>query len=112
MAEGVCFVDVETTGLHPDFHEIWEVGLITPEGYEKEWQLPVDLGRADSKALAIGRYHERKGRTRGFKVNDLRQFAAEFARETRGAHLAGACVAFDAERLAKLLLVQVSLLIA
>jgi len=25
----VCFVDTETTGLDPDRHEIWEVGLIT-----------------------------------------------------------------------------------
>jgi oligoribonuclease (3'-5' exoribonuclease) len=28
----VCFVDCETTGLDPDRHEIWEVGLITPDG--------------------------------------------------------------------------------
>ncbi len=109
---GVCFVDTETTGLDPDRHEIWEVGLILPDGKEHEWQLPVDLARADPIALNIGRFHERRRKSWNsvavgrpaveFQANPAR-FAFDFARLTRGLHLAGAVVSFDAERLWRLL---------
>lgn len=97
MSTPVCFVDTETTGLDPDLHEIWEVGLILPDGSEHEWQLPVDLGRADPAALQIGRFHERRS------ADVQYDFAPEFAQLTRGLHLAGAVVSFDEERLRKLL---------
>jgi hypothetical protein len=116
---GVCFIDTETTGLDPDRHEIWEVGLILPDGTEHEWQLPVDLGRADPIALNIGRFHDRRpaqgtqhyrpwgpekyeGR---FVIHPdvMSEWCAEFVRLTRGLHLAGAVVSFDAERLWMLL---------
>ena len=96
----VCFVDIETTGLDPERHEIWEVGLIL-DGSEFSWQLPVDLGKADAIALNIGQFHER--RMYGDSVTLCKDFAAEFAAMTRGYHLAGAVVSFDAERLARLL---------
>jgi DNA polymerase III epsilon subunit-like protein len=106
----VCFVDTETTGLDPDRHEIWEVGLILPDGAEHRWFLPVDLGRADARALAIGRFHDRYPKpSYGPRphivdgVTDLDDFAYEFAELTRGRHLVGAVVSFDAERLSKLL---------
>ncbi len=103
---GVCFVDCETTGLDPDRHEIWEVGLILPEGDEHSWQLPVDLSRADPMALNIGRFHDRYKTTWADSYTDadyLAEFAREFVALTRGLHLAGAVVSFDAERLWKLL---------
>lgn len=95
----VVFIDCETTGLDPDRHEIWEVALIVGDA-EFEWFLPVDLGRADARALQIGRFHER------YVIEDnwsLPFFAAQFAQLTRGKHLAGAVVSFDEERLRKLL---------
>ncbi len=110
MHGAVAFVDCETTGLDPDHHEIWEVGLITPvvgatgaeDGWNEQiWQLPVDLSKADPMALNIGRFHDR--RLLGIDLVPLAVFAAEFARDTRGLHLAGACVSFDAERLWQLL---------
>lgn len=100
---GVVFVDTETTGLDPDRHEIWEVGLIDSDGNEAVWLLPVDLGRADARALAIGRFYERYPETAVTGLVDRRAFAAEFAELTRGHHLAGAVVSFDEERLRKLL---------
>ncbi len=60
----VCFVDIETTGLDPDQHEIWEVALITPNGStsgrEHVWQFPIDEMKADPFALEVGGYWERK----------------------------------------------------
>ncbi len=109
---GVCFVDTETTGLDPDRHEIWEVGIILPDGGEWDWQLPVDLGRADPMALNIGRFHQRRWQSAcrtdeqgSAKDNrtELVDFASEFVNMTNGRHLAGAVVSFDAERLWKLL---------
>ena len=99
----IVFVDTETTGLDPDWHEIWEVGAIwQPEGsedwIERAWQLPVDLGRADTYALKLSGFHERRGIT-----NTLDGFARDFAEITRGKHLCGAVVSFDEERLRKLL---------
>jgi hypothetical protein len=102
----VCFVDVETTGLDPDRHQIWEVALITPvvgatgadDGWNEQiWQLPVDLSRADPIALNIGRFHDR--RLPPGSLVALADFAWEFVHATRGLHLVGACVSFDAERL-------------
>lgn len=108
----VCFVDTETTGLDPDRHEIWEVAIVLPDGSEWDWQLPVDLSRADSIALNIGRFHQRRWQSacrtdeQGFaKGNrtELADFATDFAHMTRGLHLAGAVVSFDADRLSRLL---------
>jgi len=95
----VAFVDTETTGLDPDRHEIWEVGLIVDD-VEWEWWLPVDLGRADTAALKIGRYHERIGPK---LLTHHPLFAERFAELTRGRHLVGAVPSFDEERLRKLL---------
>lgn len=105
----LAFVDTETTGLDPDRHEIWEVGLllesINDDGVREhqayQWQLPVDLGRADPVALRIGRFHER--RRADDQLYPLTVFARDFAGMTRGCHLVGAVPSFDEERLRKLL---------
>lgn len=98
----LAFVDTETTGLDPERHEIWEVGLIVHD-QEHHWWLPVDLGRADGRALAIGQFHDRYPDTNVTGFAPLHAFAAEFAELTRGRHLVGAVVSFDEERLRKLL---------
>lgn len=111
MSAPLAFVDCETTGLDPDRHEIWEVALILhTDDFEEEhvWHLPVDLGRADPMALNIGRFHERwmnddAKSSRIHKVKTLASFASEFADLTIGAHLVGAVISFDEERLRRLL---------
>lgn len=114
----VAWVDTETTGLHRYLHQIWEVGLIMPDGAEHRWFLPVDLSRADPQSLAIGGYHDRHphgyhGRvtppadrtiTRDHQLTPPDKFTNYFARLTQGLHLAGACVHFDDERLARLIM--------
>jgi DNA polymerase III epsilon subunit-like protein len=103
----IAFVDIETTGLDPDHHEIWEAAVVLYDTTtravteEKVWQLPVDLGRADPVALSIGRFHERRRPSNALVQH--RSFARHFAELTRGAHLAGAVVSFDEERLRRTL---------
>jgi hypothetical protein len=123
----LAFVDCETTGLDPDRHEVWEVGLILREvppadriptatniaaaDVESHWLLPVHrLGQADPKALEIGRFHDRHpqghgshGKADRLVPTPLDTFADEFAWLTKGAHLVGAVVSFDEERLRRLL---------
>lgn len=122
----LAFVDTETTGLDPDRNEVWEVALILrdPEqGEDQEylWQLPVDLSRADSIALTIGQFYERRWNEAGglhfgmkgrvwdgepeekFVVKEPYQWAMNFARLTSGAHLVGAVPDFDSRFLTKTL---------
>ncbi len=63
----LCFVDLETTGLDPDEHQIWEIAVIkrVPDGpdWEHHWQIrptQIHLAQsADPKALEIGRFYQR-----------------------------------------------------
>ena len=108
MSRPKVFVDIETTGLDVDRHEIWEVGVILERnvGWERRWFLPVDLGKADPEALRIGGFYDRhpwasNGHTH--TVSSLTSFAKEFEELTRGATLVGANVRFDEAFLSKLL---------
>jgi hypothetical protein len=56
----LVFVDTETTGLDPDRHEVYEIGLIDGNGAELHlWISDAPLQTADPIALRIGRYYER-----------------------------------------------------
>lgn len=116
----LAFIDTETTSLRPD-RRAWEIGLITripatvyPDGQPSEdtrdveyrWLIDaadLDLGNADLNSLKVGRFHDRHpqagapGRTEPMPEADV---LAEVERLTRGAHLVGAVVSFDAEVLA------------
>jgi DNA polymerase III epsilon subunit-like protein len=96
----IVFCDTETTGLDSERHEIWEVGLIDRSGYEHEWTLTVDLGRADAMALKISGFHDRYWRKDKTRIAD---FAETFRELTNDCHLAGAVISFDEERLRQLL---------
>lgn len=109
----VAFVDTETTGLDPGRHEIWELAIIT-EKSEVEYQLPVDLARADPMGLRIGRFYERRSALRPWvdhvaKVSRSRwkgdekwtqtpvaDIAGSVAQMLDGAHIVGAVPSFDA----------------
>lgn len=113
----LIFIDIETTGLDLDRHEIWEVGCIVREvtpgdtdpsydDQEYHWFLPVDRPKADLIALNIGKFFERfPSFTNRLPedISDPLNFANEFMRLSVGAHLVGACTDFDAYRIAKLL---------
>lgn len=101
----VCFIDTETLGLDPDHNPVWEVGLILPDGTEREWQIevtPREIALAHPKALEISRFHERHGVTRSL---DSAENVAKDLNDCiqPGTHLAGAVVSFDEERLRRLM---------
>lgn len=113
-AGAIAFVDVETTSVRPD-RRAWEVGVIVrrPGRALTEFHAFVaasdlDLGGADHKSLAVGRFHERHPEARRHPDLPWPAFTtlpseAEVMRSvewlTRGAHLCGWNVAFDAATL-------------
>ncbi|GAA4929064.1 hypothetical protein GCM10023224_05610 [Streptomonospora halophila] len=59
----LAFLDTETTGLDPDLHDVWEIGLILQRPFmddvEAAWMIRPDLTHADPKALEISRFYHR-----------------------------------------------------
>lgn len=99
----VVFLDTETTGLQAGYHQIWEVGVVFPEGDAYEWQLPVDLERLDPTAARINGFHERYDTSNLTPPIDLAESLTKLLRR-RGPkpHLVGAVISFDEERLRRL----------
>lgn len=129
----LAFVDVETTGLDPARHDIWELAIITDEGKEWEFHLPVDLARADPTGLRVGRFYERRnalgppwchavatasrwrvdhaekkaaGKDEKWLTDQPRSMAETVARLLDGAHMVGAVPSFDAAFLTRWLNAQ------
>jgi DNA polymerase III epsilon subunit-like protein len=121
MSARIVAIDTETTSLRPD-RRAWEIGLIArvpvtvkhpdgPDTYETEdrehhWFIDaddLDLGNADVMSLKIGRFYERHPQMRLDRECDYTDFDAEgealrqVEAITRGAHLVGAVVSFDAD---------------
>lgn len=62
----IAFLDLETTGLRPEQHDIWEIGLILRDepndiehDQEYHWQIYPQIHKADPMALRVGRFYER-----------------------------------------------------
>lgn len=58
----VAFIDLETTGLKPGLHQVWEIGLILRDDVgdmEYLWQVGVDLTVADPEALRVNGFYQR-----------------------------------------------------
>lgn len=109
MGELIAFVDTETTGLHADRHPMWEVAVIIydpatrTEQAAMTWQLALSgpqLADADPVALELNGFHARYGQTCGLTspVTAIEEIVAYIGT----AHLAGAVVSFDEERLRRL----------
>jgi hypothetical protein len=111
MTAPIVFLDTETTSLRHD-RRAWDIGLIArhpgqPDN-EQAWLVDadhLDLGNADLFSLKVGRFHDRHPQ---FRLEDpapadaLDEIDVLLAVEalTRGAHLVGAVISFDAEVLA------------
>ena len=106
----LCFIDTETTSLRPD-RRAWEIGIIAREpgcaDVEHRWFIDdadLDLGNADLMSLQdrrvlraapavparTGRPTARRPRREGDALRNVEAI-------TRGAHLVGAVVSFDAD---------------
>jgi hypothetical protein len=109
----ICFIDTETTSLRHD-RRAWEIGIIAraSDGTETEhhWFIDIndlDLGNADVMSLKIGRFYDRHPQARldkdfaGPEVDDELDVLYEVETVTRGAHLVGAVVSFDADVLSQ-----------
>jgi len=105
----LCFIDTETTSLRPD-RRAWEIGLIAREpgrdDVEHHWfidERELDLGNADVMSLKIGRFYERHPHYRLDRKSTGTDTESEYdalrlvEAITRGAHLVGAVVSFDAD---------------
>ena len=121
----LAFTDVESTGLDPTRHEVWEVAVILRDHqqgvHDEEHRLlirPRDLAAADPGALRVGRFYARAAETDA--ATDWRTVdrpivgvhdgwvhpavaAERIATLTAGAHLVGANPAFDAAFLTSML---------
>ena len=108
----LCFLDTETTSLRPD-RRAWDIAIIAREpgrpDVEHYWLIDereLDLGNADPMALKIGRFSERHPNYRLDRESTGTDTESEYdalrlvEAITRGAHLVGAVVSFDAEVLA------------
>jgi len=112
MSASVCFIDTETTSLRHD-RRAWEIGIIArTNGIDTEhhWFIDIndlDLGNADVMSLKIGRFYDRHPQARldkdfaGPEVDDELDVLYEVETVTRGAHLVGAVVSFDADVLSQ-----------
>jgi len=110
----ICFVDIESDGVHPT-RRPWEIAVIRrDDGGETEWSafVEIDLSTADLFGLRIGRFYDRhplgqalSGSEPWFDAHGMRQLEAAriVARMTHGAHLFGAVPSFDTETLDPLL---------
>lgn len=99
----VVFVDLETTGLLANVHEIWECGAVSVDFSEDgrynpfdiryfEQQVGCTLLNADAEALKVGDYDGRFDEHRAWAAAD---FIHDFMEFVDGGVLAACNVAFD-----------------
>lgn len=95
MSEQPVWVDCETTALSPEAGCIWEIAILA-DGNEHVWRPAHDLDFAESGALRVGRYYERRRAAKHWGEHDPAMVAQVVAEVTAGRVLGGACPWFDA----------------
>lgn len=69
MGSRIVFLDVESTGLDPLRHKLWNVGMVIrySDGTEDdhEWMWWPDLSTADPMALRVNHFYDRAGQMLG-----------------------------------------------
>lgn len=94
----LAFIDVETTGLTPGFHEIIEICIVTPKySYHKKIK-PIQIGRIDEKAISINGYKP----SEWIHAIDAKIAASEIADLLKGHIIVGHNPRFDIEFITEL----------
>ena len=104
MSEIKCFVDIETTGLNPEIHEIIEICIIRcVEGFPPlvwvEKLSPQRLDLADPRALDINRFTIKEW----YDAKEQEEAARMISELTKDAILIGHNIRFDESFIAELL---------
>jgi DNA polymerase III epsilon subunit family exonuclease len=103
----LAFIDVETTGLNPDVHEIIELGVVLARQIPQEGKgpalevveefeykiIPERLFNADPESLKINGYTSEKWTD----AKPLKEVMEDFAKRTQGASFVAHNVSFDLE---------------
>lgn len=86
------FLDIETSGLNPQYHEVIEVGYVMEDGHEVEFSLPFSEQRASAEALQVNGWG-----TRPFApLLDPREARGLLQDDLDGVYLVGQQTYFDA----------------
>lgn len=88
------FLDIETSGLDPQLHDIIEVAMIVQDGPEINFALPFRLSNADPKALEVNKYSRRSLELRNMKITEHKAWA-KFEVYLEDAVVVGNNVGFD-----------------
>ena len=104
MNKPLIFIDIETSGLDPDFHEIPEVAVIRIEtsGQETIYHAkvhPLNIERSNSKALEINGYNSKDWR----EASTPAETAAQLESILAGGMLIGHNIKFDVAFISELL---------
>lgn len=86
----LVYIDIETTGLDPHLHQVWEIAYAIDTGPVRTYQVRHSLDHADPEALTINRYMDR------FTGGHDRAVEAEIQCDLQGATIVGFNPAFDA----------------
>lgn len=100
--DNLIYVDVETDGVRPDA-QVWEIALIEgANDREHVYHLEIDLSKAETQALRLNRYYERRYKE-DWSFIDPKLAALQVATLTAGKVLVGAIPWFDSEKLERFL---------
>lgn len=94
----LVYVDIETTGLDPELHDVFEVAWAVNDGPVESMILPHTLAGADAEALVLNGYLNREIEVvEPVEVADIVEFMAELQNVT----IVGSNPAFDTSFLRK-----------
>lgn len=93
----LIFLDLETSGLNPFYHEIMEIGMVIRTDHDIEYSatFPFSFKNADPEALNVNQYHRRVRQGEWSSPTPRGDLADHILKVTDGAILVGNNIQFD-----------------